>query len=325
MAAALSMQDEVHANAASLHEKVRRGEYPITDSVLDDSFKILRQEFNDMNLFLSTLNSTEVSNAATMGFSGVHTTEEVSVSANGGVVTVIAPSWQKRKRLPKHPVAARLCKWQTDIMTIWLKAHEENPVADWKEIDYLCAETGLAPSQVSAWTTEAGRFLMTEKNRLRQQYARESLNRGHGLTLTGTVVNDVRQLPEESAEWNDNLVSDGCVEPGNSDCAEHVSVAYDLDAVDNLLVEDLIPIQEDVLLEDLDTVDIEILENLAEMWLEDEVSHGAEDLLGSAELFVEDDFLRPCKRARTMSFDVTKLVLSDMEEWANDFGISVDG
>jgi len=72
LAAAWSMQEELQAHAGNPREKVRRGDYPITDSVLDDSFKILRQELNDMNLSLSSLDSSDVSNVeTTMGISGM--------------------------------------------------------------------------------------------------------------------------------------------------------------------------------------------------------------------------------------------------------------
>jgi len=323
LAAAWSMQEELQAHAGNPREKVRRGDYPITDSVLDDSFKILRQELNDMNLSLSSLDSSEVSNVATtMGLSGVQNAEEVS--AVGGVLQVIEPSRRKRQRLQKHPVAAGLHKWQTDVMTKWLKEHEGNPIPDWKAIDDLSEETGLAPSRVSAWTTEAGQFLMKEKKR-RQQYARETANRERGLNISGAAVNYMLPLPAELAESTVSSVSDRWVVAQNSDSAEHVSIASNLNDVDNLLVEDLIPIQEDDLLADLGEVDVEWLEDFEYMWLEDEVSNGANDHLVSGELFMDDESDRPCKRARTTSFDVTTLFLDDMHEWADEFGISVDG
>jgi hypothetical protein len=44
----LTLQDESKANSRA---RVRRGEYPITDALMDDSLKVLRREYDDMSCF----------------------------------------------------------------------------------------------------------------------------------------------------------------------------------------------------------------------------------------------------------------------------------
>jgi hypothetical protein len=46
----LTLQDESKANSLA-RVRVRRGEYPITDALMDDSLKVLRRELDDMFCF----------------------------------------------------------------------------------------------------------------------------------------------------------------------------------------------------------------------------------------------------------------------------------
>lgn len=72
----------------SLHASVARGRYPMTDSVMDDMFKILRKELADVTAFLSTSSA-----AGTVG------TTMAPASSDGATAAPVSAAMASRKRM----------------------------------------------------------------------------------------------------------------------------------------------------------------------------------------------------------------------------------
>lgn len=114
---------------------VPRGQYPISDAVLDDAFKVLRQEHLDIQRTLHP--------------------ELYPVEPPP------PPKKRGRKRKKKDPAAAaapdsiaiKYPKWKTDILFQWMMEHIDEPFPDQQAIEDLMRRTGLSHSQIVNWTT----------------------------------------------------------------------------------------------------------------------------------------------------------------------------
>lgn len=106
---------------------IRRGEYPLTDAIIQDSLRILNRELKDLDKYITSLEETKPS------------LEEDSVNDKGSK--------------KKEAIAIKYSKWQTDILMKWMVDHNEEPFPDPTAVAQLMAQTGLSQSQVVNWTT----------------------------------------------------------------------------------------------------------------------------------------------------------------------------
>jgi hypothetical protein len=115
--ATLNLQQNLLSNPGAGRTAVRRGDYPITDAIMDDSLQVLQRELNDIHRLLF---GTE----------------------------------KPRKRgQKKEAIAIKYSKWQTDILMTWMIENKEEPFPDQAAIEYLMKRTGLSHSQIVNWTT----------------------------------------------------------------------------------------------------------------------------------------------------------------------------
>ncbi|GAX14089.1 hypothetical protein FisN_8Hh075 [Fistulifera solaris] len=125
MKATLHMQQKLLSNPKVPRTVVRRRQYPITDAIIDDSLRILRREYDDIQNY-----------------------EQDPKAAQ----SVHEPSL-KKKGSKKEAIAIKYAKWQTDILMKWMVDHSEEPFPDQTAIAQLMSQTGLSQSQVVNWTT----------------------------------------------------------------------------------------------------------------------------------------------------------------------------
>jgi hypothetical protein len=109
-------------------QRIGRGEYPITDSLIDETIKSLAEELSYCLDLKKQLN-------------------EAASDAR-----VISPSATEEKG---SPIAAKFSKWQTDILTEWMVEHREHPFPTHDEAKQLGRAAGLTQDQVLTWTVNA--------------------------------------------------------------------------------------------------------------------------------------------------------------------------
>lgn len=109
---------------------IERGEYPITDSLIDETIQSLAEELRYCLDLKKELNKT---------------------AANS---RIISPPNNEDKTSPFNP---RFAKWQTDILQEWMIAHREHPFPTKKDAEPLAIATGLSQNQVMLWLNNARR------------------------------------------------------------------------------------------------------------------------------------------------------------------------
>lgn len=128
MRATFCLQQKLLSDPDSPRTVIRRGQYPITDAIMDDSLRMLKQELKDVqeyvrNSFHKQVQSIDTSPVAT------------------------------KKGTKKEAIAIKYSKWQTDILMQWMVDHKDEPFPDQTALSQLMAQTGLSQSQVVNWTT----------------------------------------------------------------------------------------------------------------------------------------------------------------------------
>jgi len=96
---------------------VTKGMYPLTDSMLEESFEILQKELERCEEWY----------------------DQRKLVGNN-----------KRKA---EAIAVKYAKWQTDILMNWMIEHKEHPFPNSQQIQELGDKTGLTHSQIVNWTT----------------------------------------------------------------------------------------------------------------------------------------------------------------------------
>lgn len=137
---------------------IQRGEFPISDSIMDECLSILSRERQDM---LDVLNAISTNSSATPNI--ITSTEiKAAASATPEGLTATMPKSSALKpnttmthtdRKKKEAIAIKYSKWQTDILMNWMIQHKEEPFPDQTAITMLMEQTGLSHSQIVNWTT----------------------------------------------------------------------------------------------------------------------------------------------------------------------------
>jgi hypothetical protein len=99
---------------------VRKGTYPLTDSMLEESFEVLQKELERCESWY----------------------EQRKLNAAGG-----------KRNANGEPIVVKYAKWQTDILMNWMIEHKSHPFPDANQIKDLGDKTGLSQSQIVNWTT----------------------------------------------------------------------------------------------------------------------------------------------------------------------------
>jgi Homeobox KN domain len=116
-------------------QTIPRGQYPITDAIMEDAMLLLQREHECGEEWLAQQRDS----------SKIKQEEETAVAS-------------KKKRVrgvgeKSDSIAIKYAKWQTDILMNWIIEHHDQPFPDQKSVDGLMASTGLSHSQVINWTT----------------------------------------------------------------------------------------------------------------------------------------------------------------------------
>lgn len=127
MRATFCLQQKLLSNPDVPRTVIHRGQYPITDAIMDDSLRMLKQELEDVRNYVRTPASKK--RARSVADSPAHTVSK------------------------KEAIAIKYAKWQTDILMKWMVRHSNEPFPDQAAVAQLMAQTGLSPSQVVNWTT----------------------------------------------------------------------------------------------------------------------------------------------------------------------------
>ena len=123
--AAVTRMKNAHCNKGEDMPVVRRGTYPLTDSMLEESFDILHKELVRCEQWYEQRKQND---------------------------TAAKQTGSKRKA-GSESIAVKYAKWQTDILMDWVIAHKDHPFPDSEQIKELGEKTGLTHSQVVNWTT----------------------------------------------------------------------------------------------------------------------------------------------------------------------------
>lgn len=134
---------------------ILRGQYPMTDVIMDDALMELQDEIDAFAFDAATA-------------------KPISPASDDLVTTLLAGSGKRRpaasgdqsqqRQLPPSSIhydskkkgdsiAIKYSKWQTDILMGWMIANSESPFPDPCDVAELAAATGLTHSQVVNWTT----------------------------------------------------------------------------------------------------------------------------------------------------------------------------
>ncbi len=189
---ALGVGDKFKSLQHTEHCIVRRGDFPICDSVLDDMLKILRKELADMIAYQHAYEKSTASSSVggvTAAVAANHVIRKRSYSRVGkDDMAEKSRKGSKKARVgvtmrdngdddddsPQSrcsagnrgrssdqllPVAASskgIAKWQIDKLMDWMKENHYNSSPNWQEIDGLVESTGMKPSQIVSWAAEMG-------------------------------------------------------------------------------------------------------------------------------------------------------------------------
>ncbi|KAL3797412.1 hypothetical protein HJC23_010538 [Cyclotella cryptica] len=116
------------ANSGGISPKIiGRGEYPITDSLVDETIKTLADELRYC----------------------LDLKKQLREAANP---RLISPSSSDDRG---YPLTQKFSKWRTDILIEWMIEHREHPFPTQPEILQLARATGLTETQVLNWVANA--------------------------------------------------------------------------------------------------------------------------------------------------------------------------
>ncbi|GAX11981.1 hypothetical protein FisN_8Lh075 [Fistulifera solaris] len=296
MKATLHMQQKLLSNPKVPRTVVRRGQYPITDAIIDDSLRILRRENEDLQNYAQDPKAAQSVNESS----------------------------PKKKGSKKEAIAIKYAKWQTDILMKWMVDHSEEPFPDQTAIAQLMSQTGLSQSQVVNWTTNVRKrnkkatcqggkkphhfidFMFLVQEREQQQYGPPSRKK-LATPASRRAAATVSPLSQCSASSFQNLEDD-----------------------DVLLIDD----PEMELMQEFASTWLKNAQQPAELWLVDDdapLGDAFEEFM--AETY-QPPHLLPCitddnaeqdtfGRKRSRSFDIDDSeVDSDLEEWVQSFDLN---
>ena len=119
-----------NSTAGAPSATIERGDYPITDSLIDETIQSLAEELRYC----------------------LDLKKELSKSAAKS--RTISPPSNEDKTTPFSP---RFAKWQTDILQEWMIEHREHPFPTPHDAKPLASATGLSQNQVMLWLNNARR------------------------------------------------------------------------------------------------------------------------------------------------------------------------
>jgi hypothetical protein len=324
--ATLNLQQHLLSNPGAGRSAVRRGDYPITDAIMDDSLQVLQRELNDLHRLL------------------------------------LGAEKPRKRGQKKEAIAIKYSKWQTDILMTWMIEHKEEPFPDQAAIEYLMERTGLTHSQIVNWTTNVRKrnrkatcqkgkkphhyidFLFLAQDRETRKKKSNSLPLQQHLPQPIMSYGDPELGPESPVYMRRSPLPD--VQPFsggvvvNHECI-HSSLfddePLDIGTVNSNDEDELMKEFAEVWLTNED-IDEETLDLLGEVTLDDlllfdNTTHNQDQILfpnvtdDSHEDDDEEDFAElrsPFKRARRTSFDLDLVGEETMESWANQFGLSYE-
>jgi hypothetical protein len=102
---------------------VIKGMYPLTDSMMDESFHILQKELERCEAWYDLKKKARTAHS------------------------------KRRTTGDDEAIAVKYSKWQTDILMDWMIAHKHHPFPDQEQTKELGDRTGLSQSQIINWTT----------------------------------------------------------------------------------------------------------------------------------------------------------------------------
>ena len=293
----LSLQALSGPAAAGL--TVHRGDYPITDAIMDDSIRVLQRELQD-----------------------IHKSMQQQLPKKPA---------KTKARSKKEAIAIKYSKWQTDILMKWMIEHKDAPFPDQAAIDKLMQQTGLSHSQVVNWTTNV-------RKRNRKATCQGGKKPHHFIDFLFLVHDRETRQQDTCAETQqlkkprrEHLFSPSfqMAIPESGPCPSNAN-ALQSPRSENSLFEDTEPL-------DIDAIDPEdeVLKEFSIAWLSGHSDVDNFQLDDLATAIPDDQTLLPSvtndsqdqdmPMHRTSSFDVLDdMSEGDMESWANQFGLSFD-
>jgi hypothetical protein len=118
---------------------IERGQYPITDCLLDEAMTTLQDELNAACYAMATTTAPVTPNHAPS-----------YVPSRAGSQKTTASTKLSNK---KEAIAIKYSKHQTDMLMNWMIAHVDQPFPGPQDVTALMQQTGLTQSQVVNWTT----------------------------------------------------------------------------------------------------------------------------------------------------------------------------
>lgn len=115
----LSAVEQMQEQLSFKNVVIRRGSYPLTDSMMDDNFSILQRELEFCQSCIGAVSRTK------------------GTSSNGN----------------GEAIAVKYAKWQTDILMNWIIENKADPFPKTRDTAKLTTLTGLTHAQVVNWTT----------------------------------------------------------------------------------------------------------------------------------------------------------------------------
>ena len=155
---------------------IERGQYPITDAVIDDALVELQSE---LDRYMYGCRSSAMDSdprcsprggptpyypvGLTSSLQEEETTVSPPPSSSAATMAETCPSSKSNKSTAQpsdskkttkgEAIAIKYSKWQTDILMGWMIEHSQTPFPEASDIAYLALQTGLTHSQVVNWTT----------------------------------------------------------------------------------------------------------------------------------------------------------------------------
>lgn len=350
--ASLRLQSQLLSNPDTASNIIRRGDFPISDAIIDDSISILQRELDDMERLLQK--------------EGKATRQPRSQEPS-------KPKADNKKLVgkKKEAIAIKYSKQQTDILMTWMIENKDQPFPDQAAIELLMAQTGLSHSQVVNWTTNVRKrnrkatcqggkkphhfidflFLAHDRETRQQEVAPSSRKssaktRSHKKKAETLLLDDEPELyPEQTMSLHEEPAvstksASGSPKFALGECF-HPSIFDDEDCLE--------PLDSNV----YDIDDNELLKEFADVWLGS--GHGTSDMELLGEVGVHDFVLQEhieqkatadekallpsvtddgsnedtspyqalCTgRGRSSSFDL-EFEGEDMETWACQLGLSI--
>lgn len=138
-----------------------RGQFPVTDSIMDDSLETLQKELDVLQDYLVGKLSAGRKNM-TLGEVDCHLTNDEDELSDENPTPVSSPALSSSSydgsssgKSPKRggAIAIKYAKWQTDILMKWTIENINQPFPNPEDTQMLMQKTGLSQTQVVNWTT----------------------------------------------------------------------------------------------------------------------------------------------------------------------------